>query len=93
VTRAISGHATDTMQHHYSSVGAAEKQHAIAKVIELAGVRKALGIASPQDGALGGAHGPETKKPPGDDARRSLFSRLFFVGARGFEPPTPTVSR
>ena len=34
MTRAISGHATETMQHHYSSVGAAEKQTAIAKVPE-----------------------------------------------------------
>lgn len=34
VTRAISGRATETMQHHYSSVGAAEEQTAIAKVIE-----------------------------------------------------------
>jgi site-specific recombinase XerC len=49
VTRAISGHATETMQHHYSTVGATEKQTAIAKVIELSGARKAL---------AGGAHAP-----------------------------------
>jgi hypothetical protein len=42
VTRAISGHATETMQHHYSTVAADEKKLAIAKVIELAGVRGAL---------------------------------------------------
>ena len=42
VTRAISGHATETMQHHYSTVAAAEKQQAIAKVIDLAGVREAV---------------------------------------------------
>ncbi len=42
VTRAISGHATETMQHHYSTVGVEEKQAAIAKVIELAKVRPAL---------------------------------------------------
>jgi hypothetical protein len=42
VARAISGHATETMQHHYSTVAADEKKLAIAKVIELAGVRKAL---------------------------------------------------
>ncbi len=42
VTRAISGHATETMQHHYSTVAADEKQRAIAKVIDLAGVREAL---------------------------------------------------
>ena len=60
VTRAISRHATETMQHHYSTVGTDEKKLAIAKVIELAGVRKALGdSASPQGGAQGGVHGPK----------------------------------
>jgi len=63
VTRAISGHATETMQHHYSTVAADEKQHAIAKVIELAGVRKALRQdASPPGGAQGGVHGPGNRK-------------------------------
>ena len=28
VTRAISGHATETMQHHYSTVAAEEKKQA-----------------------------------------------------------------
>jgi len=42
------------MQHHYSTVAADEKKLAIAKVIELAGVRKALpeGTSGP-----GGMHG------------------------------------
>jgi hypothetical protein len=49
--------------HHYSSVGAAEKQTAIAKVIELAGVRKALPEgASALGGMHGGMHDPENKK-------------------------------
>jgi hypothetical protein len=44
----------------YSTVGNDEKKLAIAKVIELAGVRKALGSgASPQGGAQGGMHGPK----------------------------------
>jgi integrase len=63
VTRAISGHTTETMQHHYSSVGAAEKQHAIAKVIELTGARAALTDgSSPQGGLQGGLHGPGSRK-------------------------------
>jgi site-specific recombinase XerC len=63
VTRAISGHATETMQHHYSSVGAAEKQTAIAKVIELAGARAALTDgSSAQGGAHGGVHGTGDRK-------------------------------
>jgi integrase len=58
VTRAISGHATETMQHHYSTVAADEKKLAIAKVIELAGVRDALA----RSGAQGGARGPGNRK-------------------------------
>lgn len=42
VTRAISGHATETMQHHYSTVDAREVEAGLAKVISLAGVRAAL---------------------------------------------------
>jgi integrase len=61
VTRAISGHATETMQHHYSTVAADEKKAAIAKVIELAGVRKALGSGAP-GGAQGGVRDPEKQK-------------------------------
>ncbi len=66
VTRAISGHATETMKHHYSTVAAAEKQHAIAKVIELAGVRKALGNErSPSGGMHGGMQHPQDEKTAG----------------------------
>ena len=39
VTRAISGHATEAMHLHYSSVQHAEVREAVAKVIELAGIR------------------------------------------------------
>jgi len=36
VTRSISGHLTETMQHHYSSVNSDEQRSALAKVIRLA---------------------------------------------------------
>ena len=72
VTRAISGHATETMQHHYSTVAMDEKKRAIAKVIDLAGVRKALvrgasprGAsrgASARGGVHGGVHAPRSRK-------------------------------
>jgi integrase len=39
VTRAISGHATEAMQRHYSTVSDEEKRETIARVISLAGVR------------------------------------------------------
>ena len=75
VTRAISGHATETMQHHYSTVAADEKKLAIAKVIELAGVRKTLaGGASAPGGILVVWMPPETEKPPGPKRGGPCFS-------------------
>jgi hypothetical protein len=35
VTRSISGHLTERMQHHYSTVNSNEQRQGIAKVIEL----------------------------------------------------------
>jgi integrase len=58
VTRAISGHATETMQHHYSTVAADEKTAAIGKVIELAGVRDTLA----RGGMHGGMRRPKNRK-------------------------------
>ena len=42
VTRAISGHATESMQLHYSSVSGAEMKAGLARVVSLAGYREAL---------------------------------------------------
>ncbi len=42
VTRAISGHATEQMQRHYSTVNAEEVEASIGKVISLAKAREAL---------------------------------------------------
>jgi integrase len=41
VTRAISGHATETMQRHYSTVSTDEMRSGLAKVISLAGMQEA----------------------------------------------------
>lgn len=41
VVRAISGHATTTMQEHYSSVSGNEVRTGLAKVLALAGIAKA----------------------------------------------------
>ena len=41
VVRAISGHATTTMQEHYSSVSGDEVRRGLAKVIALAGMTNA----------------------------------------------------
>jgi hypothetical protein len=57
VTRSISGHLTEKMQHHYSTVNADEQRAALAKVISL---------ASRRGGEVGGEAvtrgGEETKK-------------------------------
>ena len=42
VTRSISGHATEEMQRHYSTVGETEQRAGIARVVSLAGFREAL---------------------------------------------------
>src|SRR5450755_509269 len=40
VTRSISGHLTERMQHHYSTVNSDEQRQGIAKVIELTKARE-----------------------------------------------------
>ena len=41
VTRSISGHLTEQMQHHYSTVNGTEQRAALAKVIRLVDARPA----------------------------------------------------
>jgi hypothetical protein len=65
VTRSISGHLTQQMQQHYSTVNADEQRESIGKVIGLMqardrGARTASGGA--QGGAQGSASGAQTKK-------------------------------
>jgi integrase len=58
VTRSISGHLTERMQDHYSTVNADEQRQGIAKVIELTRARaKRQAEASEADGVSGGAPG------------------------------------
>lgn len=56
VTRSISGHATETMQRHYSTVNPGEQRGALAKVVDLAGFRDALAGAKAAGGAQGGVN-------------------------------------
>lgn len=63
VTRAVSGHATETMQHHYSTVNPSEVRDGLAKVISLAGFKRDLRAAGEgASGVSGGASTTETKK-------------------------------
>ncbi len=52
VTRAISGHATETMQRHYSTVSDAEMKQGLGKVVSLAGFK-----ATKLEEEPGGMHG------------------------------------
>jgi hypothetical protein len=77
VTRAVSGHSTEAMQRHYSTVNQEEIRQGLARVISLAGVREAMsragngqrglaGEVSDLEGAAGrgisgGVNAPQTK--------------------------------
>lgn len=62
VTRAISGHATEQTQQHYSPVAQTEMREGIAKIISLAGVREAMGASGIELVSIG-----EKQKRPGED--------------------------
>jgi integrase len=64
VTRSISGHLTEGMQRHYSTVSGEEQRQALAKVIDLTRVRTAR---APGDGqqAAGGDQQPPAGGPQG----------------------------
>ena len=56
ITRSISGHLTERMQHHYSTINASEQREAIARVVSLFGG---------EDGGEGTLAGGELKKKTG----------------------------
>lgn len=56
VTRSISGHSTEQMQHHYSTVSAEEQRSSIAKVIRL------FDSSGPLPGPHGSESGPQKEK-------------------------------
>lgn len=68
VTRAVSGHATEEMQRHYSTVHQNEIRDGIARIVDLGEFRKAMvSGATPRKesgpgGVHGGAHRPDAKK-------------------------------
>ena len=63
VTRSISGHLTEQMQHHYSTVNPKEQRDGIARVIDLMKAREAsTGASGAQSGAQGSKVVLKTKK-------------------------------
>lgn len=68
VTKSISGHLTDRMKDHYSTVSPAEQRDSIGRVLHL--VRTEAPVPSPlttQSGAPSGAPRPSTGAPKGAD--------------------------
>jgi integrase len=60
VTRSISGHLTERMQHHYSTVNADEQRSSIARVIDLMAARDERTV---EGGAPTGAPPPPSGAP------------------------------
>ncbi|MBL8718206.1 MAG: hypothetical protein JNL79_19655, partial [Myxococcales bacterium] len=56
ITRSISGHQTERMQHHYSTVHGGEQREALTRVLQL---------VTPPGGAGGGDHGGDHRAPLG----------------------------
>ena len=63
VTRSISGHSTEAMQRHYSTVSGKEQREGLAKVVELAKFRQAARLDP--SGEICGEATPETETAVG----------------------------
>ena len=74
VTRSISGHLTEEMQNHYSTVTRDEQRDGLAKVISMAGFREAM-----QEGPTGGVPGGVKE---GDGAQNPAPQRRKRGGRR-----------
>jgi len=72
VVRAISGHATVAMQDLYSTVDGEEVRAGLAKVISLAGFKR----AHPPSGDAGGDANPKDETAGGDDSPNRPHSQL-----------------
>ncbi len=91
VTRSISGHLTEKMQQHYSTVNSDEQRQGIAKVIELTKARaKRQAEASDAGDASGGApvvlRGPQVVL---FEAPRLTKGLVFLSGRRDSNPRRP----
>jgi integrase len=66
VTRSISGHLTEAMQHHYSTVNGNEQRAALAKVIRLVDARPPRSASST---GAGGEDGGEGQPSSGEECK------------------------
>ncbi len=95
VTQAISGHATEEMQRHYSTVNDTEMQESIGKVISLSKAKELLETSRAKKRTGGTEGGTESRNHKKKSASRALLrvAQLtdFYMGAVGFEPAASTV--
>jgi hypothetical protein len=75
VTRSISGHLTQSMQEHYSTVASAEQREAMGKVIKLAG----FGGDRPASGDRSGDREEEMKKAGYSSSSNPAWFRLLTL--------------
>ena len=78
VTRSISGHLTERMQHHYSTVRSYEQRQGIAKVIDLMTARSAR-ENSPTSAAEPEHHSGVARPSEHQDAKANGASWWCFV--------------
>jgi hypothetical protein len=64
VTRSISGHSTEAMQRHYSTVSGKEQREGLAKVVSLARFREVAQLAA-KSGSASGSEAAEMKTAGG----------------------------
>lgn len=86
MTRSISGHLTETMQHHYSTVNGAEQREALGKVLRL--VHPLTLATGGEDGGEGPSTGGRKSKRPAERlARTGLIPlRIERSGRRDSNP-------
>jgi hypothetical protein len=99
VTRSISGHTTEAMQRHYSTVRGEQQRQGIARVVDVMTVRARRGSA-PSDNAssevpLGPSSGSETG--PSSVPRKVVLGKREYHGRRPgliniAEPSGPSMS-
>lgn len=78
VSMAISGHLTEQMHQHYSTVSEAEQRESLAKVISLAGFKQAMAAVF----APAGAPQPGDAPSPAPPAARAAVARTVGPPAR-----------
>jgi hypothetical protein len=92
VTRSISGHSTEAMQRHYSTVSGNEQKEGLAKVVGLARFREAARIVGDSDlsGEISAEERAETETAVGADLQTAVASADSWWGVKDSDPRSRT---